>query len=213
MISSLHPKSVVVYIWIFVFRHQYRKSHDKLSENIGSHVISCLRKWDIHLLSPLCVGGFSVIKVKIFRSITLRLLPDVAPLKSVPGSLLSVGTTSVRQRQPNDRIVLATYENNNEIFPCLASTLVPAGGIRLIPIAFRLSGEPIAFLALFSSSEKRRLCYRRVRPSVRLSVCKPIFSRTIRHTEPIFSASLRLYFPRNQSKFGSFLTTKFGITW
>ena len=69
------------------------------------------------------------------------------------------------------------------------------------------------FLALFSSSEKRRLCYRRVRPSVRLSVCKPIFSRTIRHTEPIFSASLRLYFPWNQSKCGSFLTTKFGITW
>ena len=64
----------------------------------------------------------------------------------------------------------------------------------------------IPFLALFSSSEKRRLCYRRVR----LSVCKPIFSRTMRHTEPIFSASLRLYFPWKQSKFGSFLTTKFG---
>ena len=45
------------------------------------------------------------------------------------------------------------------------------------------------------------------------SVCKPIFSRTMRHTEPIFSASLHLYFPWNQSKFGSFLTTKFGITW
>ena len=62
------------------------------------------------------------------------------------------------------------------------------------------------FLALFSSSEKRRLCYRRVC----LSVCKPIFSRTMRHTEPIFSASLRLYFPWKLSKFGSFLTTKFG---
>ena len=78
-----------------------------------------------------------------------------------------------------------------------------------ITILARLFCIRCNFLALFSSSEKRRLCYRRVC----LSVCKPIFSRTMRHTEPIFSASLRLYFPWKLSKFGSFLTTKFGITW
>ena len=61
------------------------------------------------------------------------------------------------------------------------------------------------FLALFSS-EKRRLCIRRVCPSV----CEPIISRTMRDTEPKFSASLRLYIGWKQSKFGSFLTMRWG---
>ena len=39
---------------------------------------------------------------------------------------------------------------------------------------------------------------------VRLSVCKPIFSLTIKHTELIFSASLRLYCPGTSPKFVRF---------
>ena len=92
---------------------------------------------------------------------------------------------------------------------------------RRLPIQYRISGIwssfsyiilRISFFSAFFLIGKKTLMLSPC-PSVCLSVCKPIFSRTIRHTEPIFSSSLHLYFPWNLSKFGSFLTTKFGITW
>ena len=60
------------------------------------------------------------------------------------------------------------------------------------------------FLALFSS-EKKTLMY-----SPCPSVCELIFSRTMRHTEPKFSASLRLNICWKRSKFGSFPTMCWG---
>ena len=68
-------------------------------------------------------------------------------------------------------------------------------------IAMNKSAEFLIFSAFFLIGKKTLML------SPCPSVCKPIFSRTMRHTEPIFSASLCLYFPWNQSKFGSFLTT------
>ena len=60
------------------------------------------------------------------------------------------------------------------------------------------------FLALFSS-EKKTLMY-----SPCPSVCELIFSRTMRRTEPKFSALLHLYIRWNRSKFGSFPTNRSG---
>ena len=53
--------------------------------------------------------------------------------------------------------------------------------------------------------EKKCLCYHSC-----LSVRESIFSRTMKHTEPKFSASICVYSCWKQSKFGSFLTMRRG---